>query len=82
MAIKIYKWRCKVADPMINEKGVTTSRGLVAAENYSAAMARVFEYMCRSEDGAVFDIYLECWDTDILGMEKEVLKAVEEDHVF
>ena len=82
MAIKIYKWRCKVADPMTNEEGVASSRGLVAAENYSDAMARVFEYMCRGDDDAVFDIFLECWDTDILGMEKEVLKAVEEDHIF
>lgn len=82
MAIKIYKWRCKVADPMINKEGVASSRGLIAAENYSDAVTRVFEYMCNGDDDAVFDIYLECWDTDILGMEKEVLKAVEEDHIF
>lgn len=82
MAIKIYKWRCKVAAPELNEDGVATSRGLVAAENYPAAMARVFEYMCLGDDDAVFDIFLECWDTNILGMEKEVLRAVEEDHIF
>ena len=82
MDIKFYKWRCKVADPMINEEGVASSRGLVAANSYTDAMARVFEYMCCGDDNAVFDIFLECWETDILGMEKEVLKAVEEDHVF
>lgn len=82
MAIKFYKWRCKVADPMINKEGVASSRGLVAAENYSDAMARVFEYMCLGDDDTVFDIYLESWDTDILSMDKEVLKAVEEDHMF
>lgn len=82
MAIKFYKWRCKVATPEYNEEGVSTSRGLVAAENFPNAMARVFEYMCLGDDDAVFDIFLETWDTDILGMEKEVLRAIEEDHVF
>lgn len=82
MAIKFYKWRCKVADPELNKEGVAYSRGLVAAENYSDAMARVFEYMCLDDDDTVFDIYLESWDTDILSMDKEVLKAVEEDHMF
>lgn len=78
----IYKWYCKVAEPEANEDGVLDYQGLVAAENLHAAMDKVLEYTCLNDEGAVFELTFEPWDTDILAMDAKLLYAIEEDHIW
>ena len=78
----IYKWYCKVAEPELNKEGIAENQGLVVADSLHNAMDRILEYMCLGNEEAVFEFYIEPWDTDILAMDEAILKAVEEDHIF